>query len=148
MRPSAEVVSINPHNYSLLIRTYLLVVAIRLGLWLLPFRWMLCIPRLLARQQIQLQISRQVFEDRVAWAVAATSRCVPAATCLTQALAVQAILNRYGCASELHIGVAKSAQGKLEGHAWVESNGRIIIGGPAINVARFVALPLVEQRPR
>jgi hypothetical protein len=65
----------------------------------------------------------------VAWAVAVASRFVPKATCLVQALAGQALLARRGHAARLHIGVSKP-EGRFEAHAWLEDEGRPILGAP------------------
>ena len=67
--------------------------------------------------------------DNVAWAVSAGSRYTPSTSCLVQALAAQMLLNRRGYLSQLRIGVAKGDAGQFQAHAWVESDGRIIIGG-------------------
>jgi hypothetical protein len=81
------------------------------------------------------------FIERVVWAVAAASRRAPGwTTCLTQALTVQAMLARRGYPSRLHIGVTRSSQGELDGHAWVEYEGDILIGGSVPELARFVPL--------
>jgi hypothetical protein len=67
--------------------------------------------------------------ERIAWAVEKVARIVPRTTCLTQALAVQALLSRIGYASQLSIGVAKDKKGQLVAHAWVKSQGKVVIGG-------------------
>jgi len=54
---------------------------------------------------------------------------VPAASCLTQALAAHLLLCRRGLTPQLHIGVAKDQRDRLIAHAWVESEGRIVVGG-------------------
>lgn len=66
---------------------------------------------------------------RIAWAVTIAGRYVFHATCLVQALATQVLLARAGMSSILHIGVTKGQHAPIEAHAWVESEGRIIIGG-------------------
>jgi hypothetical protein len=68
----------------------------------------------------------------VAWAVSLVSRTVPGATCLTQALAAQVLLSWRGCGSRLGIGVARPAAGGLVAHAWLESDGMVVLGGPDI----------------
>jgi Transglutaminase-like superfamily len=83
--------------------------------------------------------------DKIAWAVAVASRYVPAATCLTQALAGQILLAHYGEAALLRIGVAKNEAGKLEAHAWVESRGRVVIGDSR-ELFRYTVLPSVEEK--
>src|SRR5438309_451978 len=72
---------------------------------------------------------RGMHPDRVVWAVVVASRYVPMSTCLTQALAAQVLLARRGYSAHLHIGVAKEgAEAKLKAHAWVESDGKVLIG--------------------
>ena len=83
--------------------------------------------------------------DRVVWAVTAASQRAPGwATCLTQALAVQALLARRGYASSLHIGVMHGDQRELKAHAWVEDEGRILIGGPPSQVEQFSRLTVFD----
>jgi hypothetical protein len=67
---------------------------------------------------------------RIAWAVNAAARLVPARTCLTDALAADVMLCRRGYQSFLRIGVKKrkGGAGPLEAHAWVESDGSIVAG--------------------
>ena len=40
----------------------------------------------------------------------------------------------------LHIGVVRGGEGELEGHAWVESDGRVLIGGTASEIGQFTRL--------
>jgi hypothetical protein len=79
--------------------------------------------------------------ERLVWAVKVTSRYVPGATCLTQALALQALLAQAGHESRVEIGVAKNAN-QLEAHAWVICRNHIVIGGPEI--ARYSRLAALE----
>ena len=69
---------------------------------------------------------RQPVGDLV-WAVGVAARWVPGTTCLSLALALQRLLSAHGHASELHIGVAHDG-GQFAAHAWVEHDGRILIG--------------------
>jgi Transglutaminase-like superfamily len=50
-------------------------------------------------------------------------------TCLAKALAGRALMERYGHAGELRIGVRKS-EGKFEAHAWLECENDVLIGNP------------------
>jgi Transglutaminase-like superfamily len=77
--------------------------------------------------------------------VALASRYVPTATCLAQALAGQTLLAQQGEPAVLRIGVAKNEAGKLEAHAWVESQGRIVIGA-SLDLCRYTQLPSVEGK--
>ena len=80
--------------------------------------------------------------DRVAWAVDLASRHLGNATCLARALAAHGMLARRGLASCISIGVAAGkSQDKENGivaHAWLETGGRILLGGP--DVGRYTLL--------
>jgi hypothetical protein len=39
------------------------------------------------------------------------------------------MLNKYGYPAHIHIGVAKDHTGSFGAHAWLESEGMIVIGG-------------------
>lgn len=65
----------------------------------------------------------------IAWAITVASRYIPRATCLVQGLATQVLLAREGIPSDLCIGVAREDPSLFEAHAWVETGGRIVIGG-------------------
>jgi hypothetical protein len=128
----------------LLIKATLLVEAIKLGMRLLPFR---TLRRLLARAADTplgvRRAERNTSAERVAWAVGVASRHAPGIkTCLAQALAAQVLLARRGHPALLHIGVARGDRGQFEAHAWVESEGRIVIGGSGRE--RFASLPVTE----
>jgi hypothetical protein len=99
-----------------------------------------------AREPTELHNTDNLSE-RIAWAVAVASQCIIGATCLTQALAAQVLFRRRGYPSCLRIGVAKIEEARLDAHAWVESQGKIVIGG-AEGMSRYTLLPLREgERP-
>lgn len=102
------------------------VVFYRLTLWLLPFARL---KRMLALRppgpETPSLPAARIAE--IVSAVRAVSRFVPAASCLTQALAARRLLEAAGQASELKFGVIKNSE-KFEAHAWVEVGGRIVIG--------------------
>lgn len=115
-----------PVERRLILRAGVLVGGMRVGLTLLPFRWVRAAVGRVGRTSPSPPRSPRRPEE-LARAVTAVSRFVPRATCLTQALALQVLLAREGHRSDLQIGVAK-ADGRLEAHAWVENEGRILIG--------------------
>jgi hypothetical protein len=129
----------------LLVASALWLWGIRIGLWLLPFQ---TLRRLLAatthRTATALQPDPPTI-DRVAWAVEVASRYVPMATCLTKALAMQVLLGQLGCPSSLRLGVARSAEGQFTAHAWVECDGRVVMGGWK-EVSRYIPLPPLTGR--
>ncbi len=112
----------------MLLKALIYITAARIGLWVLPFRT-LCffLERGISEASMPEQPDKQL-TGKIAWAVGAMSRYVPKATCLTQAIATQTLLKRLRQPASIRIGVAKDEMGKLEAHAWVESQGRIIIG--------------------
>jgi len=109
-------------------RAFFLLVIIRLGLWLVPFRTLQkSLERLFPCQDTSKE---QLFSpEKYSWAVRAVSPYVPSATCLTQALTLQALLSREGIHSDLRIGVARDDASGIIAHAWVEIDGAVIIGG-------------------
>jgi len=73
---------------------------------------------------------------RVGWAVASAARFVPGATCLPQAMTAQALLIRRGRPSVIHTGFDRTDAKGVEGHAWLECDGRVVVGD--IGLERFV----------
>src|SRR5687767_5246217 len=95
-------------------KSVLLLGVVRLGLWLLPFQILRRLLAGMAPSRIALQAVDQGSLDRVTWAVTVASRCVPAATCPTQALATQVLLGRRRHPAVLRIGVARSEGGQFQ----------------------------------
>lgn len=125
----------------LLIRSAGLVGLVRVGLWLLPFR---AVWRLLAKLEQHGGNSRAAEPtsvDRICQAVRRVSRYIPSASCLTQALAAKALLRRSGHDAKLRIGVTKGGAGDFQAHAWVEIDGRSVIGGSDSQLRRYKGLP-------
>jgi hypothetical protein len=71
--------------------------------------------------------------EQVVWAVRIVSRYLPGASCLTQALAAQALLTQSGFPSQVEIGVAKDDLRRLQAHAWVVCHGQVVLGGQQPN---------------
>jgi len=132
----------SPYRY-LFVKSLLLLGIIRVGLWLLPFRNLRRLLAYIMRAHVKSQGGNQASLERVVWAVTVASRYVPAATCLTQALAAQVLLSRMGHPASLRLGVAHSEAGEFQAHAWVECQGRVVIGGVQAP-SRFTPLPLLD----
>ena len=113
---------------SLLLSSLFFVSVTRLGLWLLPTR---VVRRLAFKSLAKARVSHPV--ATLVWAVKAASRYVPAATCLTQALALHWLLSRSGHTSKVHLGAKKDLAGNFAAHAWVECEGQVVIGGTEMN---------------
>ena len=99
------------------------VALARGALWLVPFTRL----RAAAERIRASGLRRGTDPARIAWAVQAAARAVPRATCLSQALAADAMLRRAGRTPALHIGVAKDGPA-LEAHAWLELDGAVLVG--------------------
>jgi hypothetical protein len=74
--------------------------------------------------------ARQTPPQAIGWAVAAIGSRSPARTCLIEALTADAMLRRRQHESVLQLGVRKTTDRlrPLDGHAWVESNGLVVVG--------------------
>ena len=126
-------------------KTWLLVWGVRLGLWLLPFRTMRKVVERLGQPPTGLDRPRWPVPQQISWAVTITSRYVPSATCLTQAMTAKILLGRYGHQANLRIGVTRSEAGEFQAHAWVENDSAIVIGGDEAELAeKYVMLPALE----
>lgn len=142
MKRLRRVFSLSQDNRQLLLATLGLLTAVRLGLWLLPFRRVLQLLAYISQPTPGQQASTAV--SRIVWAVEVVSRCMPGEVkCLARALVTQVLMNRCGYLAHLRIGVAKDAQGTLQAHAWIEHQGKVAIGQLA-DLSRYVPLPSIE----
>jgi hypothetical protein len=106
----------------------------------LPFaRWH---PLLLARAaSAQRRGARVASAQDVAWAVGVAADWLPGEfKCLPRAYAAHWLLARHGYPSEVQVGVARDAAGKVEAHAWVVHQDQIVVG-LVEDMRRFVRLP-------
>lgn len=81
---------------------------------------------------------------KVARYVALAAWLVPGASCLTQALACQVLLQRNRVASSVAVGVRRTSKG-LAAHAWVVVEGRVALGGTTETLGEFS--PIAEFGP-
>jgi len=128
MKKVLKFLSLPYQKKKLLIQLLIAVIMIRLSLWLFPFKalnhWLCAF----AATESDDQMVEWNVVDNVATAIQACSRYVPYASCLTQALAARTLLGLKGQNSQLKIGVGRDEDGKFMAHAWVEVDGKIIIG--------------------
>ena len=116
---------LSPVERKLLLRTFALVAVIRVLLWTVPFRFARRL--ILTRAAVSPELMR-IPVKRLSWSVQASAKRIPAASCLTQALALHRILARAGHTADVWIGVAKDSSNGLASHAWIEHEGEILIG--------------------
>jgi Transglutaminase-like superfamily len=118
----------------LLVQAALLLAAVRVSMFVLPFHSLRSLVDWAAQPPLRLRRTEQMSVGQIAWAINVASDYVPrAATCLPRALAGQVLLGRYGFPAQVHIGIARAANGLVEGHAWVESEGSVVIGGSRLD---------------
>ncbi len=86
--------------------------------------------------------------DQIVWSVRIAGRYVPGEyKCLPNAYTAHLLLHRYGYPSQIQVGVARDTQGKVEAHAWVECEGRTVVG-ELDDMHRFVAFPPLPSLTR
>ncbi|MDJ0616029.1 MAG: lasso peptide biosynthesis B2 protein [Calothrix sp. MO_192.B10] len=128
----------------LLLNAFVLLTLVRLGLWLLPFAALQQIITKIRQANPEPEQVKQISVEQIIWAVNVSSYYMPGGVkCLARALTTQVLMNRHGYLPELRIGVAKVEGGQLEAHAWVESQGRVVIGN-LTDLSRFTPLPSLE----
>ena len=113
----------------------------RVGLWTMSFKRLR--DRLSAMERSREGQCPTVPLDELVWCIEAAARYVPAATCLARSMAAQVFLRRHGYDTTLRIGVARDRRGTLEAHAWVESDGRVVVG-KVEDFQRYAPLPPVR----
>jgi hypothetical protein len=135
----------------LLAETALLMLRVRAGLRLTSFAALR--KRLDATGGAATRRASPQTPETVAWAVAAIARRLPGTTCLVQSLAAHALLLRRGYRPRLRIGVRgrEGAAVPLDAHAWVECDGRVVVGDvddlAAYDRLRPVAPPTAAGSP-
>ena len=144
-----------PVNRVVLLEALVLVLAVRVALRVLPFaivrrgldRWAHVKIGTTAHDVRHVRDVRSAgFQPgRVAWAVSAIGRRARGTTCLTEALAADTMLRRYGHAPSLKIGVRRGAVISLDAHAWVEVGGAVVIGTTPL-LAEYAVLSSLHDR--
>jgi hypothetical protein len=144
MRDPPKLLHLSLKDLGFLVQVTFLLGIIRFGLMILPFQ---TVRRGLARFE-KKHPPREAKRDpdnerRIVWAVLVIGDYIAwLRPCLTQSLAVQSLLWQTGEASQVHIGFTRDKTGKFRGHAWVEQNGQILIGGSESELKRFT--PILE----
>lgn len=114
----------------LLLEAFVLIVALRAGLRVLPFTTV----RRQLRRWSDVKSRNACEPSSAAWAVAAVGSRLPGTTCLVDALAADCMLRRRGHAPALKIGVRRGADIGIDAHAWLEYSGVVVIGtAPALS---------------
>lgn len=137
MAKARRIAVLGRRHFGLLVKSWLLLVIIRLILTFSSYHTIL--------RWIHSTDGSEDAEQHpilIVWSIRHAARFVPAASCLTQALAVRLLLARSGHQSSIQIGVASNPTRGIEAHAWVIKDGKVIIGGIEEDISRFN--PIVE----
>ena len=124
-------------NTTLAVKSLVVLCLMRLALCFLSYaRIRSFFPAAQGRQQ------SHYYARQVARHIEHLGRFVPAASCLTQALALQYILAHSGHRSSIGIGVRETEPGNYAAHAWVRCNGFVVLGHRGTSLRSYA--PLVE----
>lgn len=137
LRPLEKFFRLSRADRRLLLRSVVWLATARLALWVMPFK---TIRQMLNRGTRDARPGA-VSAERIAWAIEVGHKFVPRANCLPQALAAEALLARNGHPVDLRIGVVKTDKGRLQAHAWVESEGRVIVGDLTQGLSTYTPMP-------
>ena len=133
----------------LLVKVTCLLGATRVALKLLPFQ---TVYRYMNRSGQPVRSSNQrSMPDavRISGAVNKAGRYfLGEDSCFPQALVGEMLLKRSGFPATLRIGVVKDEDGSLHAHAWVERDGKVVIGGPIHRVEKYTPLPDLDNLNR
>jgi hypothetical protein len=141
MRMVSKFILLDRVSRKLLLIASCLVILFWFLLRVLSFRLVFSIMERLAVSKPVAQPLNQEIESRITWALSIASRRILGKdTCLPQAMAARIMFARSGCPAEIRFGVKKSPEGKLQAHAWVLNEGKILIGGEGLDLASYSPL--------
>jgi hypothetical protein len=145
MKPLRKLLALQSGDRRLLLITFALLNLTRLGLrfWSFQKLWQ----QLVSVSQSSpffLIGTRTASVEKITWAVEVSSRYTPGgAKCLARALTTQVLMRWHGHTPELRIGVTKDQNGQLAAHAWVEHQGKVVMGYLS-ELSQFTPLPSLE----
>ena len=129
MRQLNKLLELSWQQRRVLLYTCLSLNIIRFALWRFPFKEVRQQLASIAETWVCDQSPPSISVDFIVWCVTASGYYTPRrAKCLVKALTAQLLLTRYQYAHQLHIGIAMSEAKTLEAHAWIEYDGKVIVG--------------------
>jgi hypothetical protein len=121
MRKFLNFASMQADDRALVLQAAASLLVFRIGLYFLRFESLQWWATRAKRTKQSVPISKLI------WAAMMGARLIPNSTCLVKALAASRLLAQNGYKSTLHIGV-KRTDSIFQAHAWLEYDGRAIIG--------------------
>lgn len=142
----AKLLSLPKSERRLLLQVTLLLGATQLALRMFSFRrvyrWMSVASQSKTTQGENFHLDA----EKICAAVNKSGRnFIGVNSCFPQALVGEMLLKRNAHPATLRIGVIKDQGGNLKAHAWVEMDGRVVIGGPISHVESYTPLPELDQ---
>jgi hypothetical protein len=125
----------------LLCKVTMLLAAIRLSLWILPYPVVRAFLDRFGQAAARLEKDHSTAEQ-LAWATTVAGRFVPGGGhCLSQALTLRTFMARRGFPARICYGVREVEGAPFMAHAWVEHDGAVLIGGGNLNRFRQLLAP-------
>jgi hypothetical protein len=147
MRVLRKFTCLPPADQRLLVTAALVLGLVGAALRLVSFKKLLYLTEEFSHTTSRRQNPLPPSSERITWAIAAVSRRIPLLSrCLTQAVAAKILLARCGHPALMKIGVSRNENGLLEAHAWVECQGVVVMGAPAVD--HFIPLSSIDRGNR
>ena len=128
----------------LLAQSMFWLIFIKLGLYVFRFQTLCEMLTKAAKKSFIKGDPDQGRLDSVVWAIGKSSRLLPGeVNCLPKALAAQVMLSQRGYDVEVVIGARRNDRRQLNAHAWIEYQGKVIIGD-VDDLAQFAPLRRAE----
>ena len=142
LRLARRAASLPATTWGALARVTPVVLGARVALWVLPYRTVLRAFEPAQRPPVEPSPKHLRTVQVADWVGRTFLGDMP---CLSQALAARWLLSRDGYAADLKIG-ARMEDGELAAHAWLERDGRVILGG-ADSPAKYAQLESLDAAP-
>ena len=122
-----KAIALRPADRRAIFEACALLVVFRVGLFFVSFPMLRRFADRWAAPAGRDRSGAGVPKDRIVWAITAVASRVRGTTCLVEALAADAMLRRHGHRATLKVGVRRGVS-LFEAHAWVESDGSVVMG--------------------
>ena len=110
----------------LFFKAIVLIGVFRISLLIFPLK---IVQQIVDSVTPRLSKSKTIPQEKISWSVKTVGNyLLGSKSCLPLALATEVLLKQNGYPATINIGVYKGDEIKFEAHAWVESEGKIIVG--------------------
>lgn len=145
MKRLLKLLTISNSDRVVFLTAFFILNFVRLGLFFLPFS---VLQKLLYQTSQLLKLKIPVVlptPSKIVWSVNVSSRYAwGEVKCLARALTTQTLMKICGYDARLQIGVAKADDGKIQAHAWIEYEGKVVIGGLS-NLESYIPMQLIKE---